>query len=283
MAVNTFIPEIWSARLLRHLDKTHVVANLVNRDYEGEIKAYGDKVRINQLTHLNIKSYRENNKIEEPDALETTHIILDINQQKYFNFFLDDVDAAQVRNNGGLMDSAMKSVAYKMNDEIEMDILKEMDRDSGVESQTVATKALDATNVFGEILKMKTTMDKNNVPMTGRKLIVKPEVHAFLIDSGKMTGTGGTMAEEITRNGHVGQILGFDVYLSNNIGASGLSKIKLAVAFVSEAITFAEQITEMEAYRPEMRFADAVKGLTVYGTKVTQPKAIVCLKDNGDS
>lgn len=38
MSVANFIPTLWSARLLEHLDKDHVYVNLLNRDYEGEIK-----------------------------------------------------------------------------------------------------------------------------------------------------------------------------------------------------------------------------------------------------
>ena len=43
------------------------------------------------------------------------------------------------------------------------------------------------------------------------------------------------------------------------------------------AIAFAEQLSEIEAYRPELRFADAVKGLHLYGAKVVYPNEIVCL------
>ena len=57
MSVTNFIPTIWSARLLEHLNKTHVYAALVNRDYEGEIKNFGDTVKINQLGRVTIKDY----------------------------------------------------------------------------------------------------------------------------------------------------------------------------------------------------------------------------------
>ena len=38
MALDNFIPEIWSARLLKHLDEDLVFKQLVNTDYEGEIR-----------------------------------------------------------------------------------------------------------------------------------------------------------------------------------------------------------------------------------------------------
>ena len=49
MTLNNFIPQIWSARLLQNLNEAHVFANLVNRDYEGEIKGVGDTVKINAI------------------------------------------------------------------------------------------------------------------------------------------------------------------------------------------------------------------------------------------
>ena len=84
------------------------------------------------------------------------------------------------------------------------------------------------------------------------------------------------MAESITKNGFVGTILGFDVYLSNNMGS--LTNGTGAIAGVKMACTFAEQIVQTEAYRMEKRFADAVKGLNVFGCKVIYPDALVCLK-----
>ena len=46
------------------------------------------------------------------------------------------------------------------------------------------------------------------------------------------------------------------------------------VAFNRDSMTFANQLTETEAYRPEKGFSDAVKGLSVCGAKVTRPEAI---------
>ena len=106
MSVINFIPTIWSARLLAHLDKKHVYAALVNRDYEGEIKNYGDTVKINQIGDINIKDYTKGKDIDDPEDLSGEQTILTIDQAKYFNFAIDDVDKAQV--NPKLMDAAMQ-------------------------------------------------------------------------------------------------------------------------------------------------------------------------------
>ena len=58
-----------------------------------------------------------------------------------------------------------------------------------------------------------------------------------------------------------------------------LSRFHLPViAGTNAAGSFAEQLVELEAYRREENFSDAVKGLHVYGAKVTQPDALAVLK-----
>lgn len=272
MAVTSFIPKLWSARLLAHLDKAHVVANLVNRDYEGEIKAYGDTVKINQIGAITVKEYTENSDIDAPEELSTTEKVLEINKQKYFNFQIDDVDAAQIRT--PLMDAAMQRAAYALADETEKILLKEMD--TNATSKLIPTATLDKTNIYEELIKVKVKLDEKNVPTIGRFLIIPPDVHGLLLAADLIVGTGGAMAESITKNGFVGTILGFDVYLSNNMGS--LTNGTGAIAGVKMACTFAEQIVQTEAYRMEKRFADAVKGLNVFGCKVIYPDALVCLK-----
>lgn len=94
MAFSNFIPEIWSARLLEHMDKVHVYANLMNRDYEGDIKAYGDTVHINLLGEITINDY-SGSDISDPQELDSTQQNLVIDKAKYFNFMVKDIDNAQ--------------------------------------------------------------------------------------------------------------------------------------------------------------------------------------------
>lgn len=272
MAVATFIPKLWSARLLDHLDKAHVVANLVNRDYEGEIRGFGDTVKINQIGAITVNDYTKNTDINNPEQLSTTEKMLVIDKQKYFNFQIDDVDAAQVR--APLMDAAMQRAAYALAEETEKVLLNEID--ANATHKVTPGANLDETNIYKEIINMKLKLDKANVPTVGRFIIISPETHALLLQEDRFVSTGGAMAEGILRNGLVGQILGMDVYLSNNMDS--LTNGNAAIAGVKMACTFAEQIVETEAYRMEKRFADAVKGLNVFGCKVIYPDALVCLK-----
>ena len=280
MAVTGFIPKLWSARLLNALDKSHVFANVVNRDYEGEIKKMGDTVHINTIGAVTIGTYTQNTDFTSgPETLATTDQTLTIDQAKYFNFQVDDIDAAQAA--GDIMDKAMTRAAYGLADASDKYIAGIL-AGAADASNTVSTSAvaLTSSNVYENVVKMRTILDKANVPTAGRWLVIPPEMYALILLDDRFVKTGGEMAEGILRTGLVAQAAGFDIYLSNNCVSANVSeKVTYTITGgVDSAATYAEQIVSTEAYRPEKRFADAVKGLHVYGAKVVDKAQLACLK-----
>ena len=280
MAVTNFIPELWSARLLNALDKSHVFANVVNRDYEGDIKKMGDTVHINTIGAVTIGTYTQNTDFTSgPETLATTDQTLTIDQAKYFNFQVDDIDAAQAA--GDIMDKAMTRAAYGLADASDKYIAGIL-AGAADATNTVSTSAvaLTSSNVYENVVKMRTILDKANVPTAGRWLVIPPEMYALILLDDRFVKTGGEMAEGILRTGLVAQAAGFDIYLSNNCVSvnSNSTDTYTIVGGVDAAATYAEQIVSTEAYRPEKRFADAVKGLHVYGAKVVDKAQLACLK-----
>ena len=276
MAVTNFIPQVWSARLLAHLDKAHVLTNLVGRDYEGEIRQYGDTVKITQIGDITIKDYVTNTDIDDPQELTTEQQLLVIDQQKYYSFQIDDVDAAQAR--ADLADAAMQRAAYGLADVADrwLASLMAAGADEGNQiGSDAAPVALTAETAYTYLVRLKVILDKRNVPTEGRWVLVSPEYHGLLLQDDRFVGTGGAAAEAALGNGYIGSAAGFRVYLSNNLpGSLGAQKV---LASYNGATSYAEQILKTEAYRLEKRFADAVKGLHVYGGKVTRPNAIAVL------
>lgn len=281
MAVTTFIPELWNARLLYNLEKTHVATSFVNRDYEGEIKNVGDTVHINSIGDVAIKDYTTNTDMAAADDLATEDQTLVIDQAKYFNFQLDDVDAAQVA--GDVMDTAMNKAAYGLADVSDAYLFGIMAA-GGAADNYVGSKSspiqLTAANIYANLVDLRTKLDKQNVPTSGRKINVSPEVYAILLQCSQFITLNAGVAENAVVNGLVGKIAGFDVYETNNTvytEVSGGNSYWSLTATIANATTYAEQIIKTEAYRPEKRFADAVKGLHVYGAKVVRPEEIATL------
>jgi hypothetical protein len=276
MAVKTFIPTIWEARLLESLKNVQVAANLVNRDYQGNITGQGDTVTINSIGAITVADYKKNTDVSDPQELTTSDTKLVIDQAKYFNFQVDDVDAAQAA--GNLVDAAMTEAAYALNDAADAYILSQIAA-GATTANTNKGVALTSDNVYENMVKLATILDKNNVPNEGRSVVVPPDVYALLLlDDRFVKASDGATANGVLLNGQVGSVDGLTVYKSNNVYSTGsTTKTFTVTAQVPSACTFAEQIVKTEAYRIEKRFADAVKGLHVYGAKVTRPDAIAAM------
>lgn len=284
MSVAKFIPTIWSARLLEHLDKAHVYAALVNRDYEGEIRNFGDKVKINQIGDITIKDYTKGSDIEDPEELTGSDQELVIDQAKYFNFSIDDVDNAQT--NPKLMDEAMQRAAYGMNDTTDSYIAGLMavgavnnDADGSVLGNDTTPMVPTAETAYDMLVDLGTDLTEKNVPTQGRWVVVPAWFHGLLLKDKRFVGNGTDYNKALIEGGEVGVAAGFQVSLSNNVPNTTDTKYKI-IAGTNRAASFAEQILKTEAYRPEKRFSDAVKGLHVYGAKVTQGKALSVLTAN---
>lgn len=279
MSVATFIPKVWSARLLAHLDKAFVYAKLVNRDYEGEISEYGDTVHINQIGDIAIKPYSKNGDIEDPDQLATDEQTMTIDQGDYFNFYINDVDKAQSRAN--LMDPAMQRAGYGLADKADSYLAKILSAGkitSGLGDDTtplVVTK----DNAYETLVTIKTALDKQNVPKEGRWIVMPPEFEGFMLLDSRFAGASGANAEARLMEGAVAKAAGLNIYISNNVPNTASKKYKVISSY-NGAATYAEQVIKTEAYRREKGFDDGVKGLHVYGAKLTRPKEVAVVTAN---
>lgn len=270
MSIDNFIPEIWTARLFEGLRKAHVFPGLVNTDYEGEVTQYGDTVRINEIGAITVRDYTKNNNHSAVDTLSDAQTVLEINQAKYFNFQIDDIDKAQQKPK--LMDAAMSDAAYRLADEIDKFVASMHDQAHTTVQETTAT----ADDVIPVLAEVGEKLNEANVPTLGRWLVVDPSFLSLMVQAEIISAdnyASNIDAESTYRAGWVTRALGFDVYMSNNLEDDGT--YTHLMAGTRRAITLAQQIASVEAYRPELRFADAVKGLYLYGGVVVDPNALV--------
>ncbi len=277
MAVNNFIPEIWSAQLLSSLKKSLVFAGpgVVNRDYEGEIQNAGDTVRITSISRPTIGSYVKNSTTITPETLTDAQRSLVIDQAKYFAFEIDNIDIRQSVNGGALMTEAAQEAAYGLADTADQLVAGLY---TGVDSGNAisTTSVTDAAKAVAGLINLMTQLNEANVPQQGRYVVVPPWYYALLLGSDLFVRVDASGSDQALRNGIVGRAFGFDVLVSNNcVNVTGDDWI--VMAGVPGAIAFAEQIVKVEAYRPESAFSDALKGLHLYGGKVVRPDALATL------
>lgn len=275
MAISNFIPEIWSAVLLTHLDNLHVYASLMNRDYEGDITACGDTVHINQIGAVTVGTYT--GTLGDPQELDGNHQELKIDQARYFNFSVKDVIKAQSKPD--LMNGAMERAGYAMNDNVDAYLAGLLKTSATAINADSAPIVPTAANAYDYLVDMGTKLSENNVPKQGRWAVIPPWYHGLLQKDPRFVGNGTSFNQEILQEGLVGSAAGFRIYVSNNVPNTSGTKYKV-MAGTNAAGTFAEQLVEVEALRAASSFSDIVRGLHVFGAKVVEPKAVVCLTVN---
>lgn len=278
MAINNFIPTVWAGMLLAALQKAHVFASpgVISRDYEGDITSMGDSVKINAIGDVTIKDYTKSTDIDAPETLDDASQILLIDQQKYFNFAIDDIDKAQ--QNPKVMTEAMNRSAYSLRDVLDgflAGLYTDISANNFVGTDGSPTALTSAALAYEALVDLGTKLDEADVPSDGRFCVIPPWVEGLMLKDQRFVSFGTSANVDNLANGRIGRAAGFDIYKSNNIKAS--SGKWRCIAGHPMGWNLAEQIINVEAYRPERRFGDAVKGLHVYGAKVTRPYALACL------
>lgn len=281
MATNFFIPQVWSAKILEALDKELVYAELFNTDYEGEITEAGDTVHIAQVGDVTIRDFDCGTDIAAPDDVKVEDLTLEIDQSKYFNISVCDVN--EVQSKISLLDTATQRAGYGFADVCDQ-YLGSLLATSGQVKDGLGTKTepitITADNAYETLVKMKTALDKANLPKNERKVVVPPEFEGFMLLDPRFVAVPVDASQDRLTEGTVYRAAGFEIRTSNNVpsesgdGSGGSTTVFSIVASSPIQGTFAQQILKTEAYRPEKRFADAVKGLHVYGAKVLRPKVV---------
>lgn len=278
----TFIPTVWAARLLTSLEASLVYGQpyVCNRDYEGDIRAAGNTVKIASIGTVTVDDYVKDTDIGDPEVLTDSQQTMSIDQQKYFNFYVDSVDRAQ--QNVNILDEAMKRSAYSLRDTADVYLAGLMDAavPSGNKiGSTTTPKIPTKDDAYEYLVDLGVILDEANVPLAGRFCIVPAWFHALLLKDDRFINGGTTASDRALANGAVGHAAGFAILKSNNVPNATGTKYKI-IAGHPVATTYAEQVLDLQAYKPEKRFGDAVKGLHLYGAKVVRESALACLIAN---
>ncbi len=274
MALSNFIPEIWSKKLLKIFNKSVVMANLVNRDFEGEIQSAGDVVHVRTFGDVTVNDYSRDMTISF-QSLTDPMVDLTIDQQKYFAFKVDDLDKAQA--NIDILEGYAGRAAIAIRDIVDSRLIGHYaDVDSGnVIGTDLAPVTLTSGNIYSYITQLGEKLDNANVSSEGRNLVITPKFKTMLLQSTEFT-RATSLGDNVIQNGYIGNVAGFGVHVTtNNPAVSGVVNL---MAFTQDYISFASQVSKVETVRPYNMFADAVKGLYLYGSKVMMPKAGAVLK-----
>lgn len=279
MTLQNFIPELWAASILENFRRDTVLVGMANRDYEKDFTA-GSKIHIPGIVDVKVKDYKTGavtasggTKVPRttvPDAVESTGIEITIDQEKSFDFLVDDIDAAQANQS---MDAYTKSAAAALVEDAET-FLTAMLTAKGTAVTGIANPT-DWASAYAAILKLRGKLSAEKVPAMDRVLLINAAFEEFLLSDGsKLTSFDKSNMTDGLREATIGRLLGFDVVTS-----PWLDNTKpMAVAFHKPSVAYVSQVEKTESMRAEQTFADRVRGLHVYGGAVLRPKAIQVFK-----
>lgn len=273
MAYSNFIPSVWAESINRELERACVFAEDCNRQYEGLVQGKGDSVHILGVGKPTIKSLERANasgEIDGAEEIEDTSVILNINQIRYFNYKVGDIDKAQAV--GGLMDALSQETSEGLANEMDK-FIANMATDEGVSTLNATPVVVDKSNVLNMLDDAIQKLQENDVNMaSGITVTVSPRFYKLLKQAYTLTDTDNS---QILKNGKVGMYGNVTVKLSNNVAKTEDGSVDNIMIRSKRAIAFVNPLTHTEAYRPEKSFADAVKGYALFDGKVVRPKEII--------
>lgn len=304
----TFIPEIWSGKLIEKFYASTVLAAISNTDYEGEIRNQGDVVHIRTKPTISIRPYQAGGALTA-DRPASNIVDLNIDKGQYFNTILDDV--MEIQSDINLMGIWSDDAAQQMKITIDTDVLRgimgaAVAQNRGltagaitgniplgvtgtplpvVANHTIPPTAGQAT-ILQVVLRLGQVLDEQNIPEQGR-WIVMPTWAATMIKSSELRQAylSGDQVS-ILRNGRLGMIDRFTLYISNLLprgamtgGGPAGDQVLAAGEWIiyaghAHALTFASQVSKVETLRSEFTFGTLLRGLQVYGYAVVDGRAL---------
>ena len=300
----SFIPTLWSAKLNQKFYKSTVFGEIANTSYEGEISGLGDKVVINNRPDITILDYQVGTPLSYQVPTPST-VELPIDRAKYFAFQVNDVVEHQAQPK--LMDMFSDDAAMQMKIAIDTSVLLGTATKQGIWNDVPAANqgatagaisggynlgtanapvTLTASNVLATLTALAGVLDEQNIPETERWLLIDPLTRQILMQSNLAQAQFMGDDKSMVRNGKIGMIDRFTVYVTNNLpkaaaaqdyfgaAAAGTAKRRLIMAGHKSAVTFASQMTKMETVRNPSDFGDYVRGLNVYGYKTIIPTGL---------
>ena len=303
----TFIPTLWSGKLAQKFYAATVFGEIANTDWQGDITGMGDTVIINTIPTITINNYSIGQNLAYEIPAPST-ISLTISKGKYFGVNVNNVLELQAKPK--LMDVFTNDAAMQMKINIDTDVLLGTFNQGAAANQGATAGAisaafnlgtdaapvtLTASNILQQITALSSVLDEQNVPETDRWLIITPTERQILMQSNLAQAQFMGDPSSILRNGKIGMIDRFTVYVSNLVpraaatynydgtqtGASTYLKRHAVIAGHKSAITFASQIAKVESLQNPNDFGTLIRGLNVYGYKVVQAKGLALLQAAG--
>jgi len=276
-----------------------VLAAISNTDYEGEIKNKGDRVKIRTKPTITIRDYRSDGLLGL-DRPSGSNLTLYIGNGKYFSLILDDV--MEIQSDLNLLSMWSDDAAQQLKITVDSDVLDgiygNMSSNNKGASAGIITGNINLgikgtplsvvgrnpgtgdVEIVDVLMRLGQVLDEQNIPEVGRWVVMPAwagrQIKQSELRQAYLSGDGVSML----RNGRLGMVDRFTVYVSNLLPNNTSNSTNFAsgewpiYAGHAHGLTFASQISKVETLRSELTFGQILRGLQVYGYQIVDGKAL---------
>ncbi|MCY0923843.1 hypothetical protein OS965_37910 [Streptomyces sp. H27-G5] len=309
-----FVPELWTAQLLQDLEDNLILgsAEITNRNYEGEFRREGDRIRIPHFIDTVedkglIKAYGE---IGDKDHAALEYIPMTVGKGSSFHIEIDALHQLQTKSGIDLMSELVRQRGRQAAVSIDRMLAQTltaavvgkdlngaevMPADASTlpalhgKIDTVTPNALDSEviGVYDYVVAMLENLDLKNAP-DSRYLFISPRLRSLLLRDPKFIDASHFGGGAVMPSGAIGTILGIPVQVSNTLGKERPGEAKFVKGRRHDALNSIDMFmgstsatslvipfAQMEAYKPEKSFTDAIKSRVIYDAKVIRPEQLL--------
>lgn len=244
---DAFIPELWSRYTIAILEKHMVMGKLVFRDFENEVKQFGDTVNTRKPAPFTWDRKTDADDVVAQDATATNVAVL-LNMHQIVSFIIKDGEQSLSIEKlvERYLDGAVKAVAQG----IDACVAGQYPQFIGLTNPTIGGSVgagcggtlggLTSSNYQTALAQTVLALDNANCPVDGRQIVVCPHTKSFMLQNQTFIpayarGDGGNALE----TADLGMIYGVQHYMSQSMTTVGATDIASSAFLVNHAAGYA--------------------------------------------
>ena len=298
-----FIPEIYAKKLAREVKKyTQFIERNCNREWEGDIKAFGDKVRISLPNADNVTvaiTADTTDVCPVPGKVNPTQKTLEINNIATFSLKFSDVDQVQSQYNllDGYSAIAMQKLGDLKDKQVMVALIKAVTNADNMIGKAATPQAVTKDDIYDYLVDARVALtnagalngngfysfkgNQEEMEFLAPVYTCTPKVFGLMLKSTQLTHPTAN-ADQVIERGQKSMMAGFEIDQDTvlttitSTDVTGLAEdAQIGIAATKMAVTYANQYTKVEKLRDPDCFADIVRGLELYGFAVIHPECAV--------
>lgn len=216
MDFDALIKEVWEPSLQKELEKAIVAKEITQ--YTAEADGY-DTINKPYISRHFAQSYTPGSSFTA-QTKSSTNESLSINQIKVVPVSIDLVEFIQ--SGYSFEDELGKEFAIDLMRKMDADVLSEYDNatndvdDGDIGGSSGTSITISETNCYKVFTAAQKKLIKENAYLAGSMFaVINPTFHEKLVNLGMLKDSN--LGDMLWQNGRVGNVAGFDVYVSNNL------------------------------------------------------------------